>query len=188
MEVTRKTPKMTKAKIHCRAMILMSNWRRARAGKQNQHTILSYPTIETTLTQRKETETITQNIILSHDDIEQTHQQNHPDKDIGKDTAGQIMAMHGDRAVPEERCEGPGIGSGDGGKVYEGREAAVAPVGDGLVDKVDDEDDLGAPEVAAGPEENPGEHEQVVQDEVRGDVGGGGDQDGFLGEEVPDVA
>lgn len=120
---------------------------------------LSSPRTEKTLTQRKETETITQNIILPHDDIEQTHQQDHPDKDIGKDTAGQIMAVHGDRAVPEERCEGPGVGSGDGGKVYEGWEAMVAPVGDGLVDEVGDEDDLGAPEVVAGPEENPGEHE-----------------------------
>lgn len=98
------------------------------------------------------------------------------------------MAMHGNRAVPEERCEGPGVGPGDGGKVYEGWEAVVAPVGDSLVDEMGDEDDLGTPEAAASPEENPGEHEQVVQDEVRGDVRGGCDKDGFLGEEVPDVA
>lgn len=115
--------------------------------------------MEKTLTQREETETITENIILSHDDIEQTHQQDHPDKDISNDTGGQSMAMHGDRAVPEDCCEGPGVGSGDSGKVYEGREAVEAPVRDGLVDEVGDEDDLGAPEAAAGPEENPGDHE-----------------------------
>jgi hypothetical protein len=64
----------------------------------------------------------------------------------------------------------------------------VTPVGNGLIDEVDDEDDLGAPEVVTGPEKDPGEDEEVVKNEVCGDVGGGCDEDGFLGEEVPDVA
>lgn len=42
------------------------------------------------------------------------------------------------------------------------------------VDEVEDEEDLGAPEVVAGPEEDPDEEGEVVEDEVRGDVGGGG--------------
>jgi hypothetical protein len=46
--------------------------------------------------------------------------------------------------------------------VYEGRETAMTPVGNGLVDEVGDEDDLGAPEVVTGPEENPGEDEEIV--------------------------
>lgn len=41
----------------------------------------------------------------------------------------------------------------------EGGEALVTPVGDGLVDEVGDQDDLGAPEVVSGPEKNPGKDE-----------------------------
>lgn len=44
----------------------------------------------------------------------------------------------------------------------EGGETAVTPVSNGLVDEVGDEDDLGAPEVVTGPEEDPGEDEEVV--------------------------
>lgn len=69
------------------------------------------------------------------------------------------MAIHGDGSVPEECRQSPGIGSGDGGEVDEGGQAAVTPVSDGLVDEVRDEDDLGAPEVLAGPEEDPGKDE-----------------------------
>jgi hypothetical protein len=69
------------------------------------------------------------------------------------------MTVNGDGSVPEERRQSPGIGSGDGGQVDEGGEALVTPVGDGLVDKVGDEDDLGAPEVVSGPEKNPGKDE-----------------------------
>jgi hypothetical protein len=35
--------------------------------------------------------------------------------------------------------------------VHESRQAAVSPVGDRLVDQVGDEDNLGTPEVVAGP-------------------------------------
>lgn len=72
--------------------------------------------------------------------------------------------------------------------MHEGWQAVVAPVGDGLVDEVGDEDDLCAPEVVAGPEEDPGEDEKVVEDEVGCYVGGCGDEGCILGEEVPDIA
>lgn len=96
---------------------------------------------------------------MSHDNIKQTNQQDHPDKDISNDPTRQIVAVHGDSSVPEERRQSPGIGSGYGGEVDEGGQAAVTPVSNGLVDEVCDEDDLGAPEVVSGPEENPGKDE-----------------------------
>jgi hypothetical protein len=46
--------------------------------------------------------------------------------------------------------------------VYESGEALVTPVGNSLIDEVGDENDLGAPEVVTGPEEDPGEDEEVV--------------------------
>lgn len=64
----------------------------------------------------------------------------------------------------------------------------MQPVGDGLVDEVGDEDDLCGPEVVPRPEEDPGEDEEVVEDEVGCYVGGCGNEGCLFGEEVPDVA
>lgn len=51
-----------------------------------------------------------------------------------------------------------------------------------------DEDDLCAPEVVAGPEEDPSGEEEVVQDEVGSYIGSCRDEDIVLGKEVPDIA
>lgn len=114
------------------------------------------------LTQGQPTQTISKDIILPKDDIKQSNRKNNPDKDISNNTARQVMAVDSDRAVPEQRRQCPGIRTGDGGQVHESRQAAVAPVGDCLVDKVGDEDDLRAPEVVAGPKEDPSGEEKVV--------------------------
>lgn len=58
--------------------------------------------------------------------------------------------------------------------MHECRKPTVAPVCGVEVDEVENEKDLGAPEVVAGPEEDPDEEGEVVEDEVGGDVGGGG--------------
>lgn len=92
----------------------------------------------------------------------QPNQHNHPDEDIRDDSARQVMAMHRDSTVPKQRRQRPGVRACHGGKAHEGWEAMVAPVCDGLVDEVGDEDNLCAPEVVAGPEEDPGEDEEVV--------------------------
>lgn len=98
------------------------------------------------------------------------------------------MAVNSDCAVPEQRHQCPGIGTGNSGQVDEHRQATVAPVGDCLVDEVGDEDDLCAPKLVAGPEQNPSGEEDVVQDEMGGDIGSCHDEDIVLGKEVPDVA
>ena len=118
----------------------------------------------------------------------QSNHQNHPDKDVSHDPTGQVVAMHRDSSVPEQRRQSPGVGSRNGRQVHESGESAMAPVGDSLVDKVGDEDDLGPPEVVAGPQQDPGNDEDVVQDEVRGDVGGGGYQGRVFAEQMPDIA
>jgi hypothetical protein len=96
--------------------------------------------------------------------------------------------MHSNSTIPEYREQRPGIGPRDGRKVHEGREGRVAPVGDALVEEVGDDDDLRAPEVVAGPEQDPGEDEEVVENEVAGYIGRGAYEGGIIGEEVPDVA
>lgn len=87
-----------------------------------------------------------------HHNIEQTYGQDHPDENVGDDSAREIMAVHSDGAVPEQCKEGPGIGSRDSGQMHESWEAPVTPVGGTLVDQVGDQNNLRTPEVVASPE------------------------------------
>lgn len=50
-----------------------------------------------------------------------------------------------------------------------------------------DEDDLSGPEVAADPEHDEREDQEVVENEVRSYIGSAGDEGGVLGEQVPDI-
>ena len=127
------------------------------------------------LTKRQPTQTIPQDIILRGEDMRGPKGKHHPDKDIGDNPRRQAITIHRDGAVPEEAQQGPGIGTRDGGEMHEGRETTVAPVGGVLVEEARDEQDLGGPEVVARPEEDPDEDEEVVEYEVRGYIGGGGD-------------
>lgn len=86
------------------------------------------------LTQCQPTQTIAKDIILPEDDIKQSNGENNPDKDISNNTASQVVTVHSDRAVPEQRRQCPGIGTGNSRQMHECRQAAVAPVGDCLVD------------------------------------------------------
>lgn len=63
----------------------------------------------------------------------------------------------------------------------------MEPIGDVLIDEVGGEDHLSTPEVVAGPEQDPGKDEQVIQNEVGGHVGSSGHQGSILGEEMPDI-
>lgn len=140
------------------------------------------------LTKSEKTEAVPQDIILSNRDMEQAHSSNHPDEDIGDNSAGQVMAVCRNRAIPEERRHRPGQRTRDSREMHESGESLVSPVGHQLVEQVGNQDHLGAPEVVASPEEDPGEDEEVVQDEVGRDVGSGSDDRDILGEQVPDVA
>lgn len=53
---------------------------------------------------------------------------------------------------------------------------------------MNDEDDFSAPEVAADPEHDECKDKEVVEDEMRGYIGGAGDERAVVGEEVPDIA
>lgn len=98
------------------------------------------------------------------------------------------MAVNSDRAIPEQRSQCPSIRTSDGGQVHECWQAAVTPIGHRLIDQMGNEDDLCAPEVVTSPEEDPSGEEEVVQNEVGGDVGRCRDEDIVLGKEVPDIA
>lgn len=81
------------------------------------------------------------------------------------------MQRHG--ADPVQGDEVPGQRAGDGPHVDGARGGAVAEVGEAEVEEVDDEQQLGEPEVRAHPEVDEAEEKQVRGDVVRADVGGG---------------
>lgn len=126
------------------------------------------------LTQHQETQTIAQKVVLADRNVRRADQENHPDENVSGNAGGKPVAVDSHRAVPEQGHQSPGEGPSNGGQVHQRWQGAVTPVGDMLIDKVGHEDDLRAPEVVAGPEQDPGEDEEVVQDEMRSDVGGGG--------------
>lgn len=95
---------------------------------------------------------------------------------------------HHESTVPVDGDKSPGQGRGDDGGVDEARVGVVAEVEARQVDEVEDEDDLGPVEMRADKEHDEGEVEEVVEDEVAADAGGGVDGVGVLGEQVGDVA
>jgi len=64
----------------------------------------------------------------------------------------------------------------------------IAQVKEGEVAKVEDHNELGPDEVRADKEDDEGELEEVIQDEVASDAGSCMDIFGFGGEQIPDVA
>lgn len=77
--------------------------------------------------------------------------------------------------------------TGNNGDVDESGGSRVLEVLGGEVEEVDDEQHLGKPEVAAAPEVDEPEPEQVVEDEVRPNIGGSLDVDFILRVQVPAV-
>lgn len=187
-----KMPKMTKAKIHCNEMTLMANCLRARAVFARVSPGINRECVSSKrarrLTQSQETHAVAKEIVLSEDDMARSEEEHDPDEDVGDDPSGQAVAVHGDGTVPEDGRQRPRVGAGDGREMHKGGQARVAPVAGVLVDEVGGQDDLGAPEVVTDPQHDPGEDEEVVEDEMGRHVGGGRHQGGVLGEEMPDIA
>lgn len=140
------------------------------------------------LTEGQETQGIAKDIVLGSKDVDLPKNKDHPDEDIGNNPRGKVVGMGRNRAVPEQSRQRPGIGTRNGREMDKGRGSQMRPVSGRLAEDVDDEDDLGGPEVVAHPQHDKGEDEQVIQDEMGGYIGGCGDQDGILGEEVPQIA
>ena len=128
-------------------------------------------------------------VILVDANEEQAIAQDGPDEDITKDTGSQISRVgYHQGAVPVNGNKGPCQGCRDDGGMDEARVRVVAEIEGAQVDKVDDEQELCPDEVGADEEHDKGEMEEVVEDKVATDAGGGVDVVGVLGEEVGDVA
>lgn len=97
------------------------------------------------------------------------------------------MGIDCNSTIPVQSDESPSQRSRDGWDMDCSSVGIVAEVEEGEVEEVDDQDDLGPDEVAADEEHDPGELEEVVEDEVASDGGCGLDVVAVLGEEVPQV-
>lgn len=118
----------------------------------------------------------------------QTNEQDHPDEDVSHDPTGQIVTVNSNSAIPEQRRQSPSVRSRDGRQVHESGKSPVSPVCNGLVDEVDDENDLSPPEVVTSPQQDPDNEEDVVEDEMGSDVSSSRHDSGVLVEQVPDIA
>lgn len=114
-------------------------------------------------------------------------EEDHPDEDVGDDPRRQRVAMHGDSTIPEQRHQRPGKGPRDCGQMDQRGQCTVSPVSRMLVDQVGHQDNLGPPEVAPSPEENPSEDEQVVENKMRTHVGGRRHDRGIFMEKMVDI-
>ena len=83
-----------------------------------------------------------------------------------------LMRNH-DGTVPENGHKRPRQRARDDGRVDEARVGIVAEIQRRQVDKVEDDDHLGPAKVAADKEHDKGKVEQVVENKVASDAGGG---------------
>lgn len=98
------------------------------------------------------------------------------------------MCIDSGSANSEQENIVEGQRTGDNGNVDESGSSRVLEVLGGEVEEVDDEQHLGEPEVAAAPKVDEAEPEQVVEDEVRANIGGSLDVDLILRVQVPAVS
>lgn len=99
-----------------------------------------------------------------------------------------MVGVDSNSTGPVKCSKVPSEGTADGGNVDMPRGGGVAEVGKAKVEEVDDEQQLGEPKVAADPEVDEAEEEEVVCYKVRANVGSSIDVDGVGGVEGPRVA
>lgn len=143
---------------------------------------------EAQLTCGENAEVETHSVVLVGDKEEETVAHDGPDHDVGQDSGGQRVCIDSGSANSEQEDVVKGQGTGNNGDVDKSRGSRVLEVEGREVEEVDDEQHLGKPEVAAAPEVDETEPEQVVEDEVRANISGSLDVDLILRVQVPAVS
>lgn len=98
------------------------------------------------------------------------------------------MCVDCDSSVPVQRNKGPCQRSGDSWDMNEPCIGVVTEVEEGEVEKVNDEENFGPPEMSFNEEDHETKVEKVVENEVTSNTGGGLHILILLTEESPDVA
>ena len=105
-------------------------------------------------------------IVLVRREKEHAISHDAPDGDISQDPCGQTVRVDSRSTAPVERDEIPRQRTADDGHVDEPRRPRVPEVRRRQVEEIDDQQSLGDPEVAAHPEHDEAEEQQVAGDEV----------------------
>lgn len=140
------------------------------------------------LTQSQERQRIPEDVIADREDVNKSNHENHPDKNVGDNTRGQVVSMHRNSTIPEQSSQRPGIWSRDSRPVHERRRSEMDPICRRLAQDMDNEDDLGWPEKVSGPKHDESEDQEVVEDEMGGNIGSAGDEGSVSGEQMPEIA
>jgi len=93
-----------------------------------------------------------------------------------------------DGTVPEEGKLNPGQWHGDSWEMDPSWSFGMAEIQTDELAPVDDEHEFREPVMGAGPEHDPSELEKVEEDKMRSNGSSLLDEDGIVGEQVPDVA
>ena len=122
------------------------------------------------LTGRQRAEREPNGPVLEHHDIKTAIDRPRPHKHIGHDARRKVPGISDDGTDPVERNEGESERAGQHAAVHEARQLGKAKVGEGQLEEVDDIEQQSPAEVAAAPQVDGAEGQQVVGDKVRRDV------------------
>lgn len=125
------------------------------------------------LTERQHAQRKPDRVVLVRRQEEDSIPQPPPDKHIRHDPPHDVGAVQRHGANPVQRDEVPRQRASNRADVDGARCGAVAEVREAEVEEVDDEQQLGEPEVGAHPEVDEAEEKQIGRDVVGADVGGG---------------
>jgi len=136
----------------------------------------------------KDAESEAHSVVLVSQKEEESINKNAPDGNIGKDPGNQGVGINHDGTVPVDCHKGPSQWSRDNRDMDESWTSWMAEIERREVEKVDNQDKFGPPEVGADEQHDEGECEEVVGDEVGTNISGGIDGFDLAGEEVNNIA
>lgn len=124
-------------------------------------------------------------VVLVDEDEEKSVDKNGPNEDVAKDAGHQVIrVVDHESAIPVDGDKGPGQRAGNHRSVDETGIRVVAEVERREIEEVENENNLGPVEMRLDKEHDKGEMEEIVQDEVASDAGGGIDDVRVAREEV----
>jgi len=138
-------------------------------------------TVSGELAERKHTQFPADRVILERNEEKQPIEQHPPHSNISADPRGNGVRPNHDSAVEEHCYERETQRPSHHGIMDEKGHLEVLEVERGQVEQVQYEDDLRDPEMGVHPQEDECRLQEVVEDEVGADVGGGVDYFGVEG-------
>lgn len=139
------------------------------------------------LTERQHRERETHGVVLVRRQEEHAVPEPAPDKDISNNASNQVRRVESNSTNPIQGRKVPRQRASNSANVDSTGRGRMAEVSEAQVEEVDHQQQLGKPEVAAHPQVDEAEEQQVGGDVVGADVGGGAEVGCVRGPERPGV-